>query len=51
MHPIRAAGVGLTAVALVAYVAGMFVPYPGRALSLTALMVGATLLFVGGDRG
>ncbi len=36
-------GVGLFAVGLVGYVAGIFVAYPGRAFSLTAVMVGLTL--------
>jgi hypothetical protein len=41
------AGAGLTGVGLCGYVAGTVVSYPGRAFSLTALMVGITLAAVG----
>lgn len=47
------AGVALTALGLVGYAGGMAAEYPGRAFSLTAAMVGITLLAVGlaGDGG
>lgn len=43
MQRVRAAGVVLTLAGLVAYVAGAFVAYEGRAFSLTAIMLGVTL--------
>jgi hypothetical protein len=45
-----AVGVGLTVVGACGYVGGILVAYPGRALSLTAIMVGITLAAVG-ERG
>jgi len=44
------AGAGLSVVGLCGYVAGTLVTYPGRAFSLTAIMVGITLVAIG-DRG
>jgi len=41
------AGVGLTGLGLAGYVAGTAGGYPGRAFSVTAVMVGVTLLAVG----
>ncbi len=49
MARVRTAGAVLTALAVVGYVVGVVAPYPGRALSLTALMVGLTLAAIGGD--
>lgn len=40
------AGIGLCTVGLVGYVAGVYVAYPGRAFSITALMVGITLVAI-----
>jgi len=40
------AGIALTAAGLAGYVAGIAVEYPGRALSLTAIMVGITLALI-----
>lgn len=40
------AGIGLCTVGLVGYVAGIYVEYPGRAFSITALMVGITLIAI-----
>lgn len=40
------AGGGLALVGLVGYVVGIVTPYPGRAFSLSAVMVGVTLLVV-----
>jgi hypothetical protein len=48
-------GVALTAVGLLGYVVGVSVDYPGRAFSVTAVMVGLTLFALGnraqGGRG
>ncbi|MFC6988833.1 hypothetical protein ACFQJD_09165 [Haloplanus sp. GCM10025708] len=44
-------GVGLSAVSLAGYVVGMLVTYPGRAFAITALMVGITLVAIGGAGG
>jgi hypothetical protein len=50
MRPLRAGAAALTALGLVGYAAGVAGPYPGRAFSMTAAMVGITLLAVtGGD--
>ncbi|WP_170083319.1 hypothetical protein [Haloarcula rubripromontorii] len=46
MNTVLALGLGLTAVGLAGYVAGVAVPYPGRAFSVTALLAGMTLLAV-----
>jgi hypothetical protein len=48
MNRIRAAGVTLTAGGVAAYLAGLATPYPGRAFSVTAVIVGITLASVGG---
>ena len=39
-------GGGLFVVGLVGYVVGIYVAYPGRAFSLTAIMVGVTLVAI-----
>ena len=39
-------GLGLLAAGLVGYVVGIYVAYPGRALSLTAVMVGLTVVTI-----
>ena len=39
-------GGGLFAVGFVGYVVGIYVEYPGRAFSLTAIMVGLTLVAI-----
>lgn len=44
-------GVVLSVVGVVGYVVGVFVSYPGRALSLAAVMVGITLLAIGSAGG
>ncbi|MHB9287213.1 hypothetical protein ACKVMT_09250 [Halobacteriales archaeon Cl-PHB] len=49
MTRVRAAGTVLTVLALVGYAAGIYVPYAGRALTVTAVMVGLTLVGIGGD--
>jgi hypothetical protein len=40
----------LTLLSLAGYAAGVLTPYPGRAFSLTGLMVGLALLSVGAGR-
>jgi hypothetical protein len=49
MDRVVAAGVALTVLGLLGYVAGVLAPYPGRAFSVTGVMVGLTLVAVGGD--
>ncbi|WP_164974778.1 hypothetical protein [Halegenticoccus tardaugens] len=41
------AGVVLTGAGLVGYAVGLVAPYPGRAFSVTGVMIGVTLLAVG----
>jgi hypothetical protein len=45
------AGIGLTAAGVVGYVVGVAEPYPGRAFSLSGVMVGLTLVAVGSGGG
>ncbi|MGM0716659.1 MAG: hypothetical protein ACQET5_05660 [Halobacteriota archaeon] len=40
----RLVGIGLSVAGLLGYVAGIFIQYPGRAFSVTALMVGIALV-------
>lgn len=40
-------GIGLFVAGLVGYAAGIYVAYPGRAFSVTAVMVGVTLVAIG----
>lgn len=47
MNTVAAVGVTLTVAGVVGYVAGAVVAYPGREFSLTALMVGVTVIAVG----
>lgn len=47
----RAAGAGLLAAGLVSYGVGIYVPYPGRGFSLTAVMVGIVLVATGDGPG
>jgi len=44
----RVAGGGLLVAGLLSYGVGLYVPYPGRAFSLTAVMVGIVLVATGG---
>lgn len=48
MDRTRLAGIGLLGLGLVGYLAGVVAPYPGRAFSVTAVMVGITLAAIGG---
>jgi len=43
-------GAGLTLGGVCGYVGGVLVTYPGRAVSLTAIMVGITLAAIGDHR-
>lgn len=43
------AGWGLLVAGLLGYLVGVYVPYPGRAFSLTAIMVGIVFAAIGGD--
>mgnify|MGYP000173216811 CR=1 FL=1 len=47
MNTVTGLGLALTVGGVVGYLAGAVVAYPGRAFSLTAVMVGVTLLAVG----
>ena len=47
MQTAAIAGALLTAAGLGGYVVGVLVPYPGRSLSLTALMFGLALVTIG----
>lgn len=40
------AGLGLFTVGLVGYVVGVYVAYPGRAFSITAIVVGIALVAI-----
>ncbi|GGL56738.1 hypothetical protein [Halocalculus aciditolerans] len=51
MDRFLAAGVILTTLGIGGYAVGVFYPYPGRGFTLTAVMVGITLLAVGIDWG
>lgn len=44
-------GLGLTAGGLVGYAVGVSISYPGRAFSVTALMIGIALVAVGFEGG
>lgn len=46
MDRLRIAGGVLTAAGVVGYLVGTVVPYPGRSFSLTAVLVGLTILAV-----
>ncbi|WP_135830527.1 hypothetical protein [Halorussus halobius] len=47
MNAAFAAGIVLTVAGLAGYAVGVTVAYPGRAFSVTGVMVGVTLLSVG----
>lgn len=44
MHRLRLAGLFLSALGFLGYSIGVTRPYPGRAFSIAALMVGVTLV-------
>lgn len=45
------AGIVLTVVGLAGYLAGLATPYPGRAFSVAAIMIGVTLAAIGTANG
>jgi len=49
MTRVRTAGIAVTTLGVVGYGVGTLVAYPGRAFSVTAVMVGITLWAIGGD--
>ncbi len=49
MRRLRVAGLVLIAVGFAVYVAGVLAPLTGRELSLPVVMVGITLVAVGGE--
>jgi|AntDeeMinimDraft_5_1070356.scaffolds.fasta_scaffold129322_2 hypothetical protein len=48
MNRTRVAGLVLTVGGVVGYLVGLATPYPGRAFSVTAVIVGITLASIGG---
>lgn len=46
MNRERAFGIALTALGVAGYAAGTVAPYPGRAFSVTAVMIGITLFAI-----
>lgn len=48
MRRLRAAGAALTLVGVAGYAAGVAAAFPGRSLSVPAVMVGLTLVAIGG---
>lgn len=47
MDRVRTTGASLTALAVAGYAVGVAAPYPGRALTITGVMIGLTLWAVG----
>ena len=48
MRRTRTFGIGLTALAVLGYAIGVAAPYPGRSSTIVGVMVGVTLLSIGG---
>lgn len=48
MNRDRTAGVALAALGALGYVIGVLVAYPGRAFSITGIMIGATVIATSG---
>lgn len=46
MNSLSAVGLALLAVGIVGYVVGVATPYPGRAFSITFVMVGVTMIAI-----
>lgn len=51
MNTARTGGAVLTVAGVAGYLAGLAAPYPGRAFSVTGVMVGITLLAIGSAGG
>lgn len=51
MNRTLALGIALTGGGVLGYAAGIVTPYPGRAFTVTAVMVGVTLLAIGQNGG
>lgn len=51
MNGALAAGLALTLLGVAGYIVGTAVAYPGRAFSVTSVMVGITLLAIGSAPG
>ncbi|MFB6308479.1 MAG: hypothetical protein ABEH35_04040 [Haloarculaceae archaeon] len=51
MHRTTALGVALSAAGIAGYAVGIYVAYPGRAFSITAVMVGVCLAVFGRRAG
>lgn len=51
MNVALATGIGLTTVGAAGYLVGLGVAYPGRAFSVSAVMVGITLVAIGRSTG
>jgi len=49
MQRLRAFGLVVSVLSVAGYAAGVWIAYPGRALSITAFMVGVTLAAIGGE--
>lgn len=49
MNRLRVLGGAISLLALAGYVLGIWIAYPGRAFSIAAFMLGATLAVVGGS--
>ena len=47
MNRLFLSGLTLTIVSLLGYIIGVYVTYPGRAFTITGIMVGLTLLGIG----
>lgn len=47
MNRLLTIGLSLTGIGTAAYAVGVAVPYPGRAFSVTLLMIGITLAAIG----
>ena len=51
MNTALAVGIVLTAAGVAGYLVGLAVAYPGRAFSVTGVMVGVTLVAIGRSEG
>lgn len=51
MNRLFVAGTTLTVAGAAGYAAGIATPYPGRAFSVTAIMIGIALIAIGNARG